>query len=187
MKHMNMKNKKMWIYIATAVILLFATVFTTYAYLISKTNTKVNEFVPSKVSCEVVESFDGNIKTDVTVKNTGNVNAYIRATVVVNWVDENDPSRVLAKEPIRDTDYSLVFGSSEWVKGKDGFWYYKAPIVPSGVTNNLIERAEVIGTAPNGYKLSVQVLATAIQADPVEVVVEQWGVTAQNVYISPIT
>ena len=52
-----------------------------YAYLKANTDVLSNEFVPAKVTCAVEEEFADGVKSNVKVRNTGNVDAYIRATV----------------------------------------------------------------------------------------------------------
>ena len=46
----------------------------------------------------------------------------------------------------------------------------------------MIENIEVLDTAniPDGYFLSVEIVASAIQAKPTSVVTSQWGVTVAN-------
>ena len=95
MNHSLFKGKKMWLIIASCVCVLAVSAGITAAYFISTTETLVNEFDPSKVTCEVVETFDGNVKKDVAIRNTGNVNAYIRASVLINWVDEQNSITVV--------------------------------------------------------------------------------------------
>ena len=186
MKHQNI-NKKMWTFIACILLLLVFMASASISYLISKTDEKENEFIPAFVSCEVVESFDGSVKSDVGVKNTGNVDAYIRATVIVTYVDELDPSRVLGRSPILDSDYTLKWGDSAWAKGADGFWYYREPIAPGAVSTDLIDEVKPLNDAPEGYRLSVQILATAIQAQPANVVTDHWDVNEYGGQITPIT
>ena len=57
------------------------------AFLIDKTNPVKNTFVPSKVTCEVKETFDGTTKTNVQIKNTGDIPAYIRVALVTYFAD----------------------------------------------------------------------------------------------------
>ena len=184
MNHSLFKGKKMWLIIASCVCVLAVSAGITAAYFISTTETLVNEFDPSKVTCEVVETFDGNVKKDVAIRNTGNVNAYIRASVLINWVDEQNSNKVLAQAPT-DSDYTIIWGGSYWVKGGDGFWYYQQPVAPGAVTNDLIDSVTVIAEAPEGYQLSVQIIATAIQAEPSEVVQDEWNVVNNNGVITP--
>ena len=94
--------------------------------------------------------------------NTGNVDAYIRAAVVVNWMDERGNVRGLA--PVA-SEYVLKINSTDWQLDPDtGYYYYKASVSPSGTTKDLVVSATAAGTAPDGYHLSVEVVAEAIQA-----------------------
>ena len=49
-----------------------------YAYISTTTAQLNNVFTPSKVSCEVVETFYGTEKSGVTVQNTSDIPAYVR-------------------------------------------------------------------------------------------------------------
>lgn len=50
-------------------------------------------------------------------------------------------------------------------------------------TDNLIVKAEAMSVPPTGFHLEIQVLATAIQANPERVVEEAWGVTVKETII----
>ena len=69
------------------------------------------------------ETFESGVKSDVTIRNTGNIDAYIRAAVIINFV--SDDGKVLAAAPQEGTDYVIVWSSHGWVKGSDGYWYHK--------------------------------------------------------------
>jgi hypothetical protein len=142
-----------------------------------------NEFTPAVVSCEVSENFDGNIKRDVSIKNTGNTDAFIRAYVVANYITED--GKVLGTVPLEGSDFKLTHTSGRWIRGSDGFWYYNEKIAPEKSTENLIDSAEQLKDAPDGCYLSLQVLATAIQAEPEKTVKESWNVNILNGILSP--
>lgn len=173
-----MSNKKNFIFIASAIAILISAIGVTAAYLISITPTISNEFTPAHVTCEVEESFDGNVKTDVKIRNTGNTDAFIRATIVANWVSADD-GKILSSAPIEGTDYTVEWGNGNWFKGTDGFWYYKPSVSADSVTDNLINSAQSI-SSPDGYILSIKILATAIQSNPETAVEDEWGVTVEN-------
>ena len=167
---------------STIVILLclcvaIASVSVVFAYLISKTNTITNTLVPTKVTCEVEEKFTNGVKSDVKIRNTGNIDAYIRATVVATFVSSDN--KVLSTAPIEGTDYPVSWASTGWVKGTDGFWYCEKPISPNAVTPNLISSASSLTTV-DGYNLNIQIIATAIQSKPETAVEDAWGITVVN-------
>ena len=168
----------------SVVALLVSAVLVVNAYLKAQTPEVTNEFVPVVVTCQVEETFDGALKENVCIRNTGDVTAYIRATVVCNWVD--DEGNVWATAPRLGTDYTIQWGSAYWVQGSDGFWYYQRAVSAGLATNYLISKAECIGTAPAGFHLQMQVLATAVQADPAMAVESAWGARVDgNTLIAP--
>ena len=175
-------NKKVATVVALCVCIALCCVAGTVAYLISRTDPLDNVFVPAKVTCEVDESFSNGVKSDVKVRNTGDVNAYIRATVVVTFVSSDN--KVYANAPIEGAHYSVVWSNNKWKKGTDGFWYYSNPVAPNSTTTNLIEEATEIST-PDGYSLNIQIIATAIQSDPDTAVQNAWGITPVNGTINP--
>ena len=168
------KNKKLLLIVIAAMIAIVCTTGGTIAYLLAGTPSVDNSFQPVHVSCLVEEQFDGATKTDVKIKNTGDINAYIRATFVVMWVADN--GSVLGSKPVLGTDYTIDFGASSWVLGSDGFYYYTSPVSAGESTAILLDSVPLIGEAPEGYSLTVHVAATAIQAEPAIAVTEAWGV-----------
>lgn len=161
-----------------AVAAICTTTGITLAYLFARTPQVNNSFEPVFVSCEVEESFDGTTKSDVKVKNTGDISAYIRATLVVMWT-ANDGS-VNSSAPAEGVDYTISLGSSNWVKGSDGFYYYIHSVAANDATAVLINSITTTADAPDGYSLSVHIAATAIQASPARAVEEAWGVTVHS-------
>ena len=194
-------NKKLVIITAT-VLLLAVAVGTTLAFVFTKTAPVENTFTPSKVACAVVEDINDtetskevvsgspqNIeiakKSNVKIKNTGDTDAYIRVAVVVTW--KNAKGNVYARTPIAGTDYTITYNLSEdgWVKGADGYYYYtkSVPAVDDTTTNGIDETLTGIlinsakqlkACATNGYYLSIEIVASAIQSTPSDVVVNQW-------------
>ena len=172
MKRMNSKAVALLITIA---VLLTVTVGGTVAYLAASTPSVTNVFTPGSVVPEINEELNGNVKQNVTVKNIGNVDAYIRAKIVVTWKKGNEVYPVM---PVADTDYtiSLNTGSEagKWTYDAAADIYYYNGKVGAGLsTANLINSCQQAATAnvPDGYTLHVEILAQAIQADgwPAEV------------------
>lgn len=198
-------NKKS-IIITSVILLLLVSVGTTLAYVFTETEPVENIFIPSRVSCEVVENgnepVSGSLvnisdsKNNVQIQNTGDTDAYIRVAVTVNWMNA-DGTRVWAQKPIQNTDYTITYNLSEdgWFDGGDGFYYYSkavSPTSPNNLTGILISNAALMSgvTAPVGtdgtpYYLSIEIVASAIQSTPKTVVEEQWGVTVKDGVITP--
>ena len=179
------KNKKLVLLISVVAILILAlTAGTTLAWLKSSSGPVVNTFEPAKVTSQVEETINGTVKEDVKIKNTSNIDAYIRATVVVNWVD--DDGNIAAQKPVAGTDYTISYASDTgWWKGNDGYYYYSSPVAPWKTANNgdltgvLINSCQLDAGAnvpEGGYHLSVEIIADAIQSVPTKVVRDNWHV-----------
>ena len=102
-----MKNLKILsvLFLATALVVLTSSVG---AYMRKQTPTVENAFVPAEVSCEVDEAINQNQKTSITVKNTGNIEAYLRLRLVTYWVvkDQDNKAEIVAESsPTFEVDY----------------------------------------------------------------------------------
>lgn len=153
-----------------------------WAYLLAQTERLPNDFVPAHVTCAVEETFENGIKSNVHVRNTSNIGAYIRVVVLVNFVSAD--GKVHSTSPVEGVDYSITWTSSGWKKGSDGFWYCVSPVSPGGLTPMLIETAKVL-SAPEGYALNIRIIAAAIQSNPSAAVEEAWGITPVNGTLHP--
>lgn len=168
-----------WVMIVSGFLLTIA-VGVTFAYIIASTTPMKNEFRPVKVTCAIEETFENDVKKDVRVKNTGDVNAFIRAMIVVNWVSDDGQGKIHAQMPKEGVDYSIQWGASGWKKCTDGFWYYNTAVAPGNITADLIETSAALGNAPEGYRLQIQILASAFQAMPETAIEQEWGVIVDD-------
>ena len=107
-----------------ATVMLFAlAVGGTIAWLTDKDRPLVNTFDPSKVTCEVQEKFDGKVKSDVNVKNTGDIDAFIRVKLVTYRTND-------AGQHIGGTAALPQFTlGANWVE-YNGYYYYTLPVAP---------------------------------------------------------
>ena len=165
-------NKRNLVLLLSLALLLTATVGATLAYVITKTDLLTNLFLPSKVDCAVEKSGDA-----YTVKNTGDTDAYVRIAVVATWKGTDDT--VYAQAPILGADYTLEL-DSRWVAGSDGFYYYTAKLGENGSTSGITAAESENSSPPDGYTLSVEILASAIQATPDAVQAWSNGVAEVN-------
>ena len=175
-------SKKTWVLLLLLLAMVLCAIGGAYAYITAKTDEISNHFTPVKVTCKVEESFDGAVKQDVRIRNTGDIDAFIRAMPVFTWVDGE--GKVLSAVPVKGTDYTIEWGSEQWKEGSDGFWYYAAAVAPNATTEQLI-KSVTSAEAPEGYQLQVQILATAFQTDPPAAVESAWGVTVDEKTITP--
>lgn len=157
-----------------ATVMLFAlAVGGTIAWLIDKDSPLVNTFDPSKVTCEVQEKFDGKVKSDVNVKNTGDIDAFIRVKLVTYRTnDQGQHIGGTASLP------AFTLGTG-WVKYGD-YYYYTKPVAPNAKpATNLISSITLTDsyTDADGGMQAIDVMAEAIQSVPAEAVGQAWGVS----------
>lgn len=183
-------TKRKQIMALLAGVLLFAGVAGTFAWL-SVTGVLVNEFGFGSVTPSVDETLKDNVKSDVTIKNTGSAPAYLRVTVDIYWQDQ-DGAR-LWDEPVEGADYVIVWGDkfdaaatnspSSWVLASDGFYYWTSSVAPMRKTDVLIE--SVSETKRDGKNLVVDISTQAIQSTPDDAVAEAWGCKVNDGVLVP--
>lgn len=157
--------------IVSVVLILALAIGGTIAWMSTKTDSVVNTFNPSRVTCEVEEKFNGEVKTDVNVRNTGDIPAFIRVKLVSYRT--NEAGRHIggvAEVP------AFTLGK-DWAKCGD-YYYYTYPVAPEEMPADSL--AEVIKLTENytdvdGGHQSIDVIAEAIQAGPEAAVKAAWG------------
>lgn len=167
-------NKKVILAVFAAIVLAAVLVGAVYAALQGKTETPVENSMSAEKDPEptVVETWDNKVKKNVMV-NVGNpgYSVYVRADIVVTWKDKD--GNVYSKLPEAGKDFTIdlttVSGTpttlNTWFLGADGFYYYTSPVV-SGNTAVLINECKVkedTAQIPEGYQLSVEIIAQTIQ------------------------
>lgn len=153
--------------------ILCVTIGTTAAYLVAIPATVTNSFEAPELETEIRESFDGKVKNNVRIANTGGVAAYIRAAVVVTWQDA--AGRVYAQRPVAGRDYDIRWSTDGWTSNGN-YYYHSAPVAAGGETGVLFTSCTPRTTAPaEGYALHVEILSEAVQAEPDAAVQEAWG------------
>ena len=198
---MNKRRKtKIELTILSLCLLLLLTAGGTIAYMFISSNQVANQFTPAEIVVSVDENFDNKVKTNVKITSLpedddgSNVDCYIRAAIVVNWMDSQ--GNVYGKTPVAGIDYDLVLTTDEgqtstgWIKrDADGYYYFKDPVSPGDSTGILIIRCEPLATnqCPDGYFLNVDILAQAVQAKGVTdvggypAVEDAWGLNPGSV------
>ena len=149
------KLNKYFLVTLSLVLLLGIAGGATLAYIIAEGGTVTNSFTPGEVKCSVNEKYE--------ITNDGNVDAFIRAAVVINW--ENDAGDISGIAPVAGTNYTLKLGT-DWEKVGD-YYYYKKVVTFDGATEktaSVVTVSNVTG-APDGFELVVEILAEAIQAE----------------------
>ncbi len=145
--------------IAAIWLLGVSVVGSTVAFIVVHTQSVVNEFEPSNVSCEVTEDFDGSVKQNVNVTNTGDADAWIRVKLVTYRV--NDEGQHIGGTAIVP---NFTPGNG-WVL-HDGFYYYTSLVAPNKQPSSNLITSIILSTYSDadGGKQAIEVIAEAIQA-----------------------
>lgn len=186
---LEMINKK-WdslkrrIFIMSCMVVLVGVIFMGSVAYLQKISGLGNQFEIGKTDIMVEEFFDDSKtrKTDIRLVNEGNTAVYMRAKLLIYYVDVDN--NVLDDIPKEGIDYTIEEGSSDWIK-KEDIYYYKAPVEPYsndgsiGKTTNIITCIDDLMPNDNKY-LVVDVIGESIQATPLSAVKEAWEVTINN-------
>lgn len=182
-----MSKRTKHLLIAAAALCIVAAVGLTLAFMFKKAE-KTNRFIPAEVSCAVREKTDGSEvtgiaavgseKSDIRVENTGNVKEFIRLRLVSYYVDSSgDIAGTTASQ------YPNLTLKNGWIAGANHTYYFPYSVEPGEATEILCEPF-ILGQMQleNGttvYQV-IEVIAEAVQAEPVSAVREAWGVTVTN-------
>lgn len=140
---------------------LVAAVGGSYAYLHTVTLPVANTIVLGDVQGKVEESIENGEKTNVSIRNTGSLAAYIRVKTLASY---RQGDAVLAKIPRPGTDYTIQYTTDpDWVQGADSYWYYRKPVAPGGTTSVLVVRCVPINLAA-GQAFQLDILTSLLQA-----------------------
>lgn len=178
-------KKSIVTFLVLSLLILTVTVGGTVAYLKKRSDSATNTFNPITVDSTALYN-EGTI----SVQNSGDVTAFLRATVLVNWVavdSEGNATGVYhGTPPTESLDYAIVFDNTgKWQRGTDGFWYYHDAVAAGAATAPLVMAFARIATPPEGYRLSVEVISSGLQSTPEKATEEAWGVTVSGDTMTP--
>ena len=173
--------------IAAAALCIVAAAGLTIAFMFKKAE-KTNRFITAEVSCAVREKLDNNEvtgtdavgreKADIRVENTGNVREFIRLRLVSYYVDSN--GNIAGTAASRYPNPTLKNG---WIAGADHTYYFPYSVEPGEATEILCEPFTLgqtqLADGKTVYQV-IEVIAEAVQAEPISAVQEAWGVTVTN-------
>ncbi len=145
----------------------------TLAYY-STSNTAHNLITTGGIDIKIIETgADGNpfpadgiknvmpgqkVTKEVTVRNVGNNDAYIRLKVNGSVLDAN-------KQPLEYKYISCDFDTENWEK-RDGYYYYLKPLAPNETTEALFSQVSFDPNMGNEYQnatVNITVEAEAVQ------------------------
>ncbi|MDD6102122.1 MAG: hypothetical protein PUB67_03345 [Clostridiales bacterium] len=113
-------------------ILAFMSVGIVAAYMLRE-QTVDNKFTPAVYSCEAVEVFNNNTKSEIKVKNTGNVAGYVRVKLITYWVDSDGNNVGVPSE-----DLSIDINEPDHWSRIDDTFYYDVKVEPGSMSPNLL-------------------------------------------------
>lgn len=170
-----MGSKKNLVIFVCVVLVLACTGIGVLAYMFRETDEIDDALESAEASCELVERFENNKKSEISVKNTGNINVYVRVRLVPYWVD-SEGQRVYRSASVPSFEYN----SDKWLADNENdTYYYRVPLSPSALTPSL-PRTAILLSEDNGYYLVLDVFAEAIQAQPSDAAVEAWGLSIDS-------
>lgn len=180
---MSMRRSIIWGMVG-AVVALAAAAGLAFALYTLQTPTSTVKLVPAKVSAEAaVATSTGSGSTgtqwsSLTVTNTGNIDAFVRVRVALNWVDG---SGNLQGQP-SSTPNPQVGGG--WIAAGDGVYYLSAKLAPGSTSGNLLAAPLALQQRPDDFNNTiyeqVEASAEAIQALPAKAAEEAWGVSVNE-------
>lgn len=159
---MKKMNKKLLVMLAAVTLLLTFAVSGTVAYLADATGGVVNTFQPASVQPQINETFQGNVKSDVTITNIGKSDGYFRVAIVATWRDAQ--GNIYPEMPKAGEDYTIELNLDKWT-ADGGFYYYNEAIAPGGTSTVLIKSCTPVAKeTPEGYNLHVAIAAQGVQS-----------------------
>lgn len=176
-------TKRLSALLLSVVLVVTIAVGGTVAYLVTQDAPITNTFTPSHVNCEVTEDFNGTVKSNVNVTNTGDTEAYIRVKLVTYRVNED-------RQHIGGTATIPTFTLGANWKEYDGYYYYTLPVKPGEQPDTvLISSIKLEDSYPDadGGKQAIDVMAEAIQSAPAEAIGRSWGVTISEGRVTAYT
>lgn len=176
--HRSSFRKKLLLMFASCALTLLCIAGGTLAWLATKTGPVVNTFTVGKVDGEIEEEFDGEIKKNVTVKNNGDIDAYVRMNLVSYRADA-DGNPVGGEASVGD----IQLGAG-WVKHTDGYYYYTKPVKAGKSPETNLFDSYTLQKYEDGSVQVVEVMAELIQSEPAKAVQDAWGVTISEGAVS---
>ena len=173
------------IFITSFTVILLGIMFLGSIAYLQRISGLDNRFVIGKTDINVEEIFNDakTQKSDIRLTNTGNTPVYMRAKVLIYYVD--DEGNVLGIVPKEGVDYTMEPGTEDWMK-KDNIYYYSKPVDPystggvTGETTNLVNCINDLIPDDDKY-LVVDVLGQSVQANPISAVKDAWNVTKEDI------
>lgn len=171
---------KQFVLLVSVLTLVLGMVGGSIAYLFTSTAPVQNTFTAAVPDVTIPEDFDKQVKKDVKVTNKSDFSAYVRATYTVYWKDA--AGNIDASVPAD----ACEINTTDWTYSNGVYYYNKGAVAAGGTTSNFINRCKPKDSAPEGYRLVVEVSAEVVQAEPVQAVIDVWGSEAAELVGVPV-
>ncbi|MFD2308247.1 hypothetical protein [Enterococcus termitis] len=147
--------KHLFLFTSSVIILVMVSlgIYQTYAALTDRDKVQ-NDFRVGNIQTEIEEEFtppntfvpDKVYEKKVVVKNTGEQDIFVRVLALPSIIKKQDNGSVLllpatseGTNPILSIDYNLT----DWIDGKDGYFYYKKKVAKAGQTTVLFTKVQM--------------------------------------------
>lgn len=143
-----------------------------------------NKFTVGSVKTSIHETFDPDqakdmqpgttIKKDVTIKNNGKSDALLRVKINPTWDKDNTA--------VSSTDLTLNLNTKDWLKGNDGYYYYRHIFKSGATTTDLLQSVTLnkdLADDKAGQGFTVNVTSDAVQTTN-GAWQDTWNVTKDN-------
>lgn len=181
-----MKDKKFLKLIFIICVMLISIIGQgSYALLIDRTDKQDETFSPAAINITINSNGSANnaialeanttaaMPISITNESTSSdgrvgVEAYIRVAIIPIWYHSDGTATALPSNNVKLTLAST--GKTDWLYGKDGYYYYKYPVAAGTTTSQLLSKVSwrLTGTDLDvqykDSKLEIQVLADSIQS-----------------------
>lgn len=131
-----------------------------------------NVITSGEIKCKIIEKMgNGDFPSEGVYVSPGSI---ISKKVSVKNIGENPFwLRVKLKNAVDNSDLSadvleLDINSTDWIDGKDGYYYYNRILQPEEETEKLFTQVKVVGSADNNYlgkTVKLTVCAYAVQSE----------------------
>ncbi len=173
-KHLKSFWSKKNIFLVSLILVLTVGLGITFAWLTGSDDETDYLFAGVEATCQTVNSYN-----NIAVQNTCDISEHIRVKMITNYrkqLENNTYGNLFYTEPVHGTDYTITFNETDWVRGDDGYYYYRYPVAPNATTAQLVTSFNVLTNPPEGYELRVEYLCEAIQVIPNgRPATEAWG------------
>lgn len=170
----NKFNKKTTAVFCTFMLFLCLLNVNVIAAYFSDADEKVNTFSVGHNEITIEEEFDPPIKDQKTVKrptakNTGRVDCYVRAKVIIS------DSRACPYFEYYYND-SLGFNTQNWIEGDDGWMYYDSILEVGEKTTPVFTHIKLLDSIPDSFLgFTIDVVFESVQSNDFETAEDAFG------------